>query len=166
MRPLTLTLRAQPDQRLDLSPLVPHRLARQGATEIELTELQTTRPRVQVGDVVRVTFGKVENIRIEDACDRLDLIGHAMTAGQILVEGTVGNQVGRLMSGGRLTVKGSVGLLAASGIRGGQIEITGTAGDWLGGPLPGEMAGMRRGLVIVRGNSGDRVGDRMRRGRI
>jgi len=166
VRPLTLTLRGEPDQRLDLSPLVPHRLAGQGAAEIERTELQTTRARVRVGDVFRVGFGDAQTIRIEDACDRLDLIGHAMAAGEILVEGNVGNQLGRLMSGGRLTVAGSVGLSAASGMRGGQIEITGSAGDWLGGPLAGEMAGMRSGLVIVRGNAGDRVGDRMRRGTI
>lgn len=166
MKPLVLTLRAQPDQRLDLSPLAPHRLAGQSGTEIERLELQTTRRRVTVGDIFRVALGDPQNMRIENACDRLDLIGHGMAGGEIVVEGDVGNQVGRLMAGGRLTIKGSVGLWAASGMKGGQIEITATAGDWLGGPLAGEMAGMRGGVVVVRGNTGNRAGDRMRRGTI
>lgn len=166
MKPLVLTLRVQPEERLDLSPLVPHRLAGQTATEIASLELQTTRRRVTVGDIFRVRFGDPQTIRIENACNRLDLIGHQMTGGEIVVEGDVGNQTGRLMAGGRLTIKGSAGLWAASGMKGGHIEITGSAGDWLGGPLAGEMAGIRGGVVVVRGNAGDRVGDRMRRGTI
>src|SRR5260370_39245851 len=35
-----------------------------------------------------------------------------------------------------------------------------------GGPLPGETAGMRGGVVVVRGKAGDRAGDRLRRGTI
>src|SRR5262249_37084354 len=39
-------------------------------------------------------------------------------------------------------------------------------GDRLGGPLAGETAGMRGGVVLVCGDIGDRAGDRMRRGTI
>ncbi len=46
------------------------------------------------------------------------------------------------------------------------IEIAGAADDFLGGPFAGEMAGMRGGIVVVRGDVGERVGDRMRRGTI
>jgi formylmethanofuran dehydrogenase subunit C len=49
-------------------------------------------------------------------------------------------------------------------MRGGTLEITGDAGDRLGGPLAGETAGMRGGLVVVRGSAGARAGDRLRRG--
>src|SRR5262249_45018651 len=42
----------------------------------------------------------------------------------------------------------------------------GAAGDRLCGALPGEMAGMRGGVVIVRGDAGERIGDRLRRGTI
>jgi formylmethanofuran dehydrogenase subunit C len=45
-------------------------------------------------------------------------------------------------------------------------EIGGSAGDRVGGPLPGEVAGMRGGVVVVRGNVGERAGDRLRRGTI
>jgi formylmethanofuran dehydrogenase subunit C len=166
VRPLTFTLRQRPEQRLDLSPLVPHRLAGKTAAQIERIELQTTRTRADVGEIFRVRMGDPEHVRIENACDRLDRVGSEMTAGEFVVEGNIGIQAGRLMRGGRLTLRGSVGPWAASGMTGGVIEILGAAGDRLGGPLAGEMAGMRGGVVVVRGSAGERAGDRMRRGTI
>jgi formylmethanofuran dehydrogenase subunit C len=166
VKPIVLTLKARPDQRLDLSPLVPHLLAGKSAAEIASIELQTTRTRVTVGDAFRVRAGDARHIWIEADCDRLDQIGRGMTTGMIVVEGSVGSQAGRLMAGGHLAVQGNAGPWAASGMKGGEIDIAGSAGDRLGGPLAGEMTGMRGGVVIVRGNVGDRVGDRMRRGAI
>ena len=164
MKPLVLTLQARPDQRLDLSPLVPHRLAGKSALDIAKLELQTTRTRVTVGDAFRVRDGDAREIRIEADCDRLDQVGEGMTTGSIVVEGSVGSQAGRLMAGGRLSVAGDAGPWAGSGMTGGEIEIIGSAGDRLGGPLAGEMSGMRGGVIVVRGNVGERAGDRMRRG--
>jgi len=43
-------------------------------------------------------------------------------------------------------------------MRTGRLEIGGAAGDLRGGRLPGEMAGIRGGIVRVRGNSGERAG--------
>jgi formylmethanofuran dehydrogenase subunit C len=166
MKPLVLALRTSPDERLDLSPLVPHRLAGKTAAEIAKLELQTARHRITVGDIFGLSGGDAGRIRIEGATDRLDQIGQDMAGGEIVVEGDVGNQAGRLMTGGRLSIKGSAGRWAASGMAGGQIEIIGSAGDRVGGPLAGEMAGMRGGVVVIRGNVGERVGDRLRRGTI
>ena len=166
MRPLVLTLKQRPAERLDLSPLLPHLLAGKTADEIARIGVQTTRKPLAVGDAFRVRMGDARHICIEDACDRLDWIGHGMTDGEIVVRGDAGSQAGRLMTGGRLTITGNAGPWAASGMRGGEIEIGGDAGDRLGGPLPGEMAGMRGGVVIVRGDAGERVGDRLRRGTI
>jgi formylmethanofuran dehydrogenase subunit C len=151
MKPTVLVLRARPPERLDLSPLVPHRLAGQSAASIEALELQTTRHKICLGDAFHLRLGDVERIRIEGDCDRLDRIGEQMTGGELVVEGDAGIGLGRRMSGGHLTVKGDVGPLAASGMSGGQIEIFGNAGDRLGGPLAGETAGMRGGVVVVRG---------------
>jgi formylmethanofuran dehydrogenase subunit C len=166
MKPLTLTLRQRPDQRLDLSPLVPNLISGRTAAEIERIELQTTRWRVSVGDVFRLRMGDPGRIRIETSCDRLDRVGHAMTGGEIFVDGDVGTQAGRLMSGGRLTVSGNAGPWTASGMKGGLLEVIGATGAFLAAPLAGEMAGMRGGFVIVRGRAGERAGDRMRRGTI
>ncbi len=149
-----------------MSPLVPHLLAGMTTAQIERIGLQTTRVRVDVGEIFRVRGGDAEHIRIEGATDRFDHVGQAMTSGELVVDGDVGVQAGRLMAGGRLTLRGNVGPWAASGMKGGVIEILGAANDRLGGPLAGEMAGMRGGVVIVRGRTGERVGDRMRRGTI
>jgi formylmethanofuran dehydrogenase subunit C len=166
VNPLVLTLRERPDQRLDLAPLVPHRLANMTAAEIETIELQTTRRRVVLADIFSLRMGDAGHIRIEASCDRLDRIGHEMAGGEIVVEGDIGARAGRLMTAGSLTVHGSVGPWAASGMRGGTIAIFGNAGDRLGGPSAGEVAGMRGGMVLVRGSVGERAGDRMRRGTI
>jgi formylmethanofuran dehydrogenase subunit C len=164
VKPLVLTLRGRPEQRLDLSPLTPHRLAGLSAAEIARIALSTTRVPMPVGDAFRLRMGDAGEIRIENSCDRLDQIGQDMTGGAIVVDGPVGAHVGRRMAGGRLTIRGDAGPWAASGLRGGAIEITGNAGDRLGGPLAGEMTGMRGGLVVVRGSVGARAGDRLRRG--
>jgi formylmethanofuran dehydrogenase subunit C len=164
VKPLVLTLQGRPAQRLDLSPLVPHRLAGKNALDIARLELQTTRVRVRVGDAFRVRDGDAQEIRIEADCDRLDQVGQGMTSGSITVEGSVGSQAGRLMAGGRLRIAGDAGPWAGSGMTDGEIEIVGSAGDRLGGPLAGEMSGMRGGVIVVRGNVHDRAGDRLRRG--
>jgi formylmethanofuran dehydrogenase subunit C len=166
MKPLVLAMRIRSEARLDLSPLVPHRLAGMTAAEIGKLALETTRYPITVGDVFRLSAGDVKHIRIEGASDRLDQIGQDMAGGEIVVQGDVGNQAGRSMRGGRLTIKGNAGHWTASGMRGGHIEITGAAGDRLGGPLAGETVGMRGGVVVVGGNAGERAGDRLRRGTI
>ena len=165
-KPLVLTLRERPDQRLDMSPLVPDVLARMSAAEIGRIALQTTRTPVTVADTFRLRLGDVSHIRIEGACDRLDQIGQGMTVGEIVVEGDVGAQAGRLMRGGSLIVRGNAGPWAGSAMTGGKIEIAGSAGDHLGGPFAGETVGMRGGVIVVRGSAGARIADRMRRGTI
>ncbi|MCX7898579.1 MAG: formylmethanofuran dehydrogenase subunit C, partial [Methylocystis sp.] len=61
-------------------------------------------------------------------------------------------------------VNGDAGVYAASGNEGANIEIKGNAGDFLCGPLAGELNGMSGGRVVVRKNAGARAGDRLRRG--
>jgi formylmethanofuran dehydrogenase subunit C len=164
--PLVLSLRQAPAQRLDLSPLVPNRLAGLSAGDIAAIALQTTRERVCVDDLFHVQMGDPSHIRFEGGSERFDRLGCGMSSGEIRIEGDAGCQVGRLMTGGQLVIAGSAGPWAASGMKGGSIEITGSAGDRLGGPLAGEMTGMRGGVVVVRGDAGARAGDRMRRGMI
>jgi formylmethanofuran dehydrogenase subunit C len=166
MSPLVLTLRQAPEQRLDLSPLVPHLLTGKRAGEIEKIALQTTRTPVTVGDLFRLRMGDAASIRIEGSVERLDRIGQAMTEGEILVEGDVGAQAGRLMRGGNLVIRGSAGPWAGSAMVGGTLEVLRDAGDHLAGPFGGETVGMRGGAIVVRGSAGARAADRMRRGTI
>jgi formylmethanofuran dehydrogenase subunit C len=166
MKPLVLTLREAPPQRLDLSGLVPHRLSKKSAIEIAKIALATTRQPVTAGDIFTIRMGDPLAIRIEGGSERFDEVGLALAEGEIVVDGDVGLRAGRQMTGGRLTILGDAGPWAASGMKGGTVEIGGSAGERLGGPLPGEVAGMRGGIVVVRGDAGARAGDRLRRGTI
>ena len=164
MTALRLTLHAQPDQRLDLSPLTPDRLAGLDVVAIQALPLHTTRHRVTVGDIFHVHHGDPTEIVIEGGSERFDRVGEAMRTGTLTVQGDVGQQAGRLLAGGTLLIQGNTGGWAASGQRGGTLEITGNTGPFLGGPLSGERTGMRGGIVVVRGNAGERAADRLRRG--
>ncbi len=166
MTALVLTLRQAPTQRLDLSPLTPDRLAGLSESEIAAIPLNTTREPAHVGDVFTLRMGDPAQIEIEGGSERFDRVGCAMASGALHVAGEVGAQAGRLMRGGRLAIDGNAGPWAASGMKGGSIEIARNAGDFLGGPLAGEMAGMRGGVVVVRGDVGARAADRLRRGTI
>jgi formylmethanofuran dehydrogenase subunit C len=165
VKPFTFTLRQEPSQRVDLSALTPDRLAGKSVAEIEEIEIGVTRVSTKVGDVFKISAGDLKNLRYEGGSSRFDLLGAKLLPGfEIRVEGDVGAQCGRLAKGGKITVAGSAGPHAASGNLGADIEIKGDAGDFLAGPLAGELAGMAGGRLIVRGKAGARAGDRLRRG--
>lgn len=166
MTSLVFTLKREPDQRLDLSPLTPQRLDGKSEKEIAEIEVQTTREKICVGDIFTIEPGSAGTIRFEGGSSRLDQIGQDLAGGEIVVEGRCGLAAGRNMSGGALTITGDCGPFAGSGMSGGRLEIKGNAGDFLAGPLNGEMEGMTGGLLVVRGSAGQRAGDRLRRGTI
>jgi formylmethanofuran dehydrogenase subunit C len=166
VKPLVLTLKQEPSQRLDLSPLLPDLLNGKSAKDIAAIELQTTKEKVTAGDIFQIRSGGPDSILFEGGSTRFDNIGKDMKAGEIAVEGDCGKAPGRTMSGGKLTVSGDCGPFAGSGMAGGRLEIKADAGGFLGAPLEGEMEGMTGGLLIVRGNAGERAGDRLRRGTI
>lgn len=166
MTSLVLTLKHEPDQRLDLSPLTPAGLQGKSDAEIAAIEVQTTRAKICVGDIFTIRPGGGAAITFEGGSSRLDNIGQGLACGDITVEGSCGLSVGRNMSGGTITVTGGCGPFAGSGMSGGRLEIKGNAGDFLAAPLDGEMEGMTGGLIIVRGSAGARPGDRLRRGTI
>jgi formylmethanofuran dehydrogenase subunit C len=161
---LVFRLAHAPDQRVDLSCLVPEALQGHGEKAIARLPIHTTRDKLEVGDIFTIRMGEPMSLRFEGGSERFDFLGAGMTAGDIVVEGAVGQQAGRLMRGGTLCIHGDAGPYAASRLAGGLIEIDGDAGDRLGGPLAGEMAGMSGGVAIVRGDAGARAGDRLRRG--
>jgi formylmethanofuran dehydrogenase subunit C len=165
VKPFTFTLRQEPPQRVDLSALTPDRLAGKSVAQIEAIELGVTRISTKVGDLFKVSEGDLKTVRYEGGSSRFDLLGAKLLPGfEIHVEGDVGAQCGRLANGGRITVAGNAGPHAASGNLGADLEIKGDVGDFLAGPLAGELAGMAGGRVIVRGKAGERAGDRLRRG--
>ena len=165
MKPLVLTLRNKPSQRLDLSKLTPDRLLGKSAKEIEAIDLATTKVAAKVGDFFKVRAGDPHELRFEGGSERLDFVGAKLLAGYAIhIEGDVGMGLGRQARGGTIKINGDAGAYVASGMTAGRIEIDGDAGDFLAAPFAGELAGMAGGRVIVRGSVGARAGDRLRRG--
>jgi formylmethanofuran dehydrogenase subunit C len=163
---LVLALKQEPDQRLDLAPLVPHRLEGKSEKEIAAIEIQTTKLKIRVGDIFDVKPGSAQSIRFDGGSARLDNIGQDSRSGEIFVDGPCGLGLGRGMSAGAITIRGDSGPFAGSAMSGGTLEIAGNAGDFLAAPRDGEMEGMTGGLLLVRGDVGIRAGDRLRRGTI
>ena len=100
MKPLVLTLKHEPGQRLDLAPLVPHLLDGKSAKDIAAIELQTTRETITVGDIFKIRSGATESIRFEGGSVRLDNIGMNMKAGEIVIDGLTEEAVAEAMRAG------------------------------------------------------------------
>jgi formylmethanofuran dehydrogenase subunit C len=164
MSGFTLSLREPPRQRLDLSPLLPERLAGMTPQAVGAIELACGNRRLRLSQVFDVAGEAGDNLTIRAHGARLDGLGQAMTRGRITLDGDAGAYAGFAMSGGRIAIRGHAGPFAGAAMRGGLLEIDGNAGDWLGGGLPGERRGMAGGLIHLRGNAGDRAADRQRRG--
>ena len=166
MKPLTLSVKLIPAQRVDLSPLVYQQLIGKQTVDIGKITLQCGKRLVRVDELFHLSGDDVANIVIKNGHDKLDYIGKEMEGGQITVEGDAGAYLAMGMRSGTIHISGNAGLYAACEMRGGLLEIEGNAGDFLGGALPGNRKGMRGGTVVVKGNVGDRAGDRMRRGNL
>ena len=161
MTSLTLTLRAPPPRSVDLSALIPDRLAGMNADQIGALPLCDG---LDVADLFDVDGGDAQHLVIRNSCDRLTHIGSAMRSGTITVEGDCGAYAGLGLNGASLDISGNAGAFAGSGMKAGAIRIGGNAGDFAGGALAGDRQGMRGGILAIHGDAGDRTGERMRRG--
>ena len=160
----TLTLRAEPPERIDLLAISPRALSALSEAEAARLPVGTSRRGMSLGDVFAIRLDGSDTLTIEGGSERLDRVGAALDEGTIRVEGDVGQRLGAGMAGGALTVSGSAGPFAASGATGGTITIRGDAGESAGGAVYGARAGLDGATLIVEGRAGDRLGDRMRRG--
>ncbi len=169
----TLTLRHQPTLRIDARVLTPVALAGLDAATIERLPVQQGRHTLALAELFDVRADNTAPAPGDDAparlvlqgdLSRVDHIGLAMTAGELIVDGDVGHHLGTAQSGGHIEVRGNAGDLAGAERSGGSLTVRGNVADYAGGALPGSMDGMRGGVFVVFGNAGDRAGDRMRRG--
>jgi formylmethanofuran dehydrogenase subunit C len=167
MTALTFTLKTASQQRIDVSPLTPEQLAGRSAEAIGAILLYTGNRRVRADELFAIEGPTdSEAIIFKGATGTLDYVGRGLERGEIRVEGDAGRYVGLHLKGGKIIVCGSVAAYAACEMKSGLLVVGGQAGDFLGACLPGNKKGMAGGVVIVKGNAGDRVGDHMRRGAI
>lgn len=164
MTALTFTLKQEPAQRVDLSPLVCQNLAGLSLAQIAALELHCGKRKLRVDELFDVSGDDAQNIVIKNSSAKLDYIGKELSDGKITVEGNAGAYLGLGLKYGAIIVNGNAGLFAACEMKKGTIQINGNTGDFLGAALPGNKMGMKGGTVLVKGNAGERVGDHMRRG--
>ena len=164
MSALIFELKDTPGQRLDLSPLVPERLAGLSRKDIEALPIGTTRETLTVGDAFKVKGKDAENIHFVGTDDRCDKIGASLAGGAIFVDGDAGASLGAQMKSGKIGVTGSAGVLAGASMAGGEIIIRRDVGDQAAGVAFGETMGMKGGFITIGGNAGALLGERMRRG--
>ncbi len=164
MTALTFTLKQEPAQRVDLSPLVCQNLTGLSATEIATLELYSGKRKLRADELFAIEGFDAQNIVIKNSSVKLDYIGKELSEGQITVEGDAGAYLGLSMKSGTITVNGNAGIFAACEMKKGFVQINGNTGDFLGAALPGNKMGMKGGTILVKGNAGERAGDHMRRG--
>lgn len=164
MSTLSFTLRAPLTGVLDLSALIPSRLAGLSTGDIERIALGEGPRAPRVGDVFTVGGSAGDAITISGGSPFLDWVGAGLDGGSITVEGPVGSYAGRGMKAGTLTIGGDASAYLASTAKGGLIHVKGSAGDFLGGARSGDKFGLLGATVVVEGNVGERAGERMRRG--
>jgi len=161
---LTFELKDTPDQRLDLSPLVPAVLAGLSRKEIEALTINTTRTKLTVGDAFKIKGKDAERLHFVGTDDRCDKIGAALAGGEILVDGDAGMLLGTKMKRGKIAVTGSASVLMGASMSGGEISVRRNVGDQAGGVAVGETMGMKGGFISIGGDAGALLGERLRRG--
>jgi formylmethanofuran dehydrogenase subunit C len=166
MNPITFNLKYQPQQRVDMSPLIPANLSGKSLADIARITLQCGKPLIPVDELFDISGDDANTIVINNSFDKLDYIGKELENGTITVNGNAGAYLGIGMKSGSIKVNGNVGIFAGCEMKKGAIEINGNTGDFLGGALPGDKMGMKGGTILVKGNAGARAGDHMRRGLI
>lgn len=161
MSTLSFSLRQTLSGPVDLSGLIPSKLALLSARDIAAVPVGTN---LAAGDVFDISGSPGDSIAISGGSPFLDYVGAGLDAGTITVDGAVGSYAGRGMKGGKITIGGDAGAYLASTATGGLIHVKGSAGDFLGGTRPGDRFGLLGGTVVVEGSVGQRAGERMRRG--
>jgi formylmethanofuran dehydrogenase subunit C len=148
--------------------LVPERLAEMTTEALLRLPLAYGRFSVPLGELFDVEADGAADaaVVLEGDFSRVKRIGENMAGGSLEIRGNAGMHLGAGMSGGTIRVLGNVDAWAGAMMSGGRIEITGSAGPSLAGAYPGETRGMRGGMVLVRGDTGLRAGERLRRGLI
>jgi formylmethanofuran dehydrogenase subunit C len=165
MSGLTLRLKT-PGMRLDLSGIVPAKLAPLSLSEIAKLSIGSGKGHVDLGDVFEISGTPGDTLILEGSGASLDFAGAGLCSGTIKVSGDAGPYAGRKMTGGKLEISGNAGNYLGAGMTGGLIHVAGNAGDYTGGVLPGDRFGMTGGIIVITGNIGARCGDKMRRGTI
>ena len=151
---IRLTLRTRLAAALDLEGVTPQRCVALGERKIAALQVWLGGLPVRLGDLFDVRGERSDRVHLEGDLSLATRVGAGMSAGEMVVDGDVGDEAGLAMGGGVLWVHGSAGARlgaaspgAARGMTGGEIVVHGAAG-----PEAGARA--RRGLLVIGGDAG------------
>ncbi len=161
---VTLTLRARPDQPLEVDGLTPDGCATRSQQEIAALPVWTGGRQAAVGDFFTVRGGGAADVRVTGDLVAVHGLGAGTRGGVLTIDGPVGHRVGAGMTGGLVVVLGPAGDEAGLAMAGGTLRVQGDAGHRLGAGAPGASRGMTGGEILVAGRVGDDVAARARRG--
>jgi formylmethanofuran dehydrogenase subunit C len=164
---VVLTLRRELDRVVDAGDLRFERFTELTASEIERRAVRAAGVGpVPLGEFFTVRGERAERVRLVGDFRRVERLGAAHSAGELIVDGPAGREVGVRMQSGKITVRGDAGWGAGLEMSGGVLDIEGSAGPRAGGAIPGAKRGMTGGELVVRGSAGPEAGASMRRGLI
>lgn len=164
MKALTLQLRPEVDQPVDISSVTPSAVSGRTLEQLSRMKLPTRTGRLTLGEAFDISGDADQGLVLESHSGLLERAAAGLTEGSLGLRGHFGDRVAEGMRGGQVELRGRCEHYAANSMRGGQLSIRGEAGDWLGGALPDAVTGLNGGTVIVNGRIGDMAGYRMRRG--
>ena len=165
--PLQIEIHSSSNVPLEVEGILPTVVRDKSLAEIEKLPIFQGNRKLVLADFFRVT-GDPTDLVMEWQGDLTGVhwLGTKLTAGKIIVPGSVGRHVGSEMRGGEILVHGNVGDWVGAEMHGGLIHVHGNAGHLVGAAYRGSAKGMTKGTILVRGNAGNEIGHSMRRGLI
>lgn len=174
---VTLTLKQTPSLPVEVEGINPENVGGKGAQEIQHLLLWCGNRQEELGDYfdVDITTATENNGGRESGLPELILhgdlsrfkrLGQGMSAGKMVIHGSVGFHTGALMRGGILEIHGSAGDWLGAHMEGGLIRVDGDTGHFTGAAYRGSSKGMTGGTILIKGNAGQTLGGGMRRGLI
>ena len=168
MSKCTITLQYETKHRIDMRWLGRAMQSQLSSKETLKHTLQIGKKTVTVGEIFSIE-GKLSSsdIQLSKTTTSCDYVGYQLPASKILtVDGHVGHYAGAELAGGQLNIEADTLDYTGCGMKAGVLIINGNSGDYLGGAYAGQKKGMAGGTILVKGNSGDFTGDLMRKGLI
>jgi formylmethanofuran dehydrogenase subunit C len=163
METVTITMKNPPALYLEADTVTPDYFAGKTASQIAELHVHEGNTSRKLGDYFEISgnAGPVAadtKIVVKGDVKKVKYIGMKMSAGELVVEGSLDLYAGAWMTGGKMLVKGNVAAFAATGMKGGELIIEGNAGNYLGAAYRGDWRGMTGGKILVKGNAGSDVG--------
>ncbi|HZD42802.1 MAG TPA: formylmethanofuran dehydrogenase subunit C [Methanomicrobiales archaeon] len=171
MNTVTLTMKNPPSLYLEAEMITPDAFAGKKLEAIKNLSAHEGNQQKTLGNYFDVAGEAGDTaadtkIVVKGDVSRVKYIGMRMTAGEIVVEGSMDMYAGAWMEGGKMHVKGNVDAFAGTGMKGGELIIDGNAGNYLGAAYRGDWRGMQGGTIHVKGNAGSDMGYFMNGGTI